>query len=276
MTQSVDVNALFDRLALLVTGGEPDNDLTLEEHFTAIDDRFKIIEDQLNPDPDPEDPDPDPDPNPDPDPDPDPDPNPDPDPDPDPNPNPDPDPDPNPDGGVNPDTGTDWFDLRNAIIVGESTVYDTNNSAKKIFDSHEEPYYKGTNQSSMWISENVDSPYVIVDARVPIKVKSVIFYHWGAENSLQYPDMKRIPRNFSVYSGESATGPWLTQGNNSYVVDETSAFHEHKCPLDYNSVTTWQFWKITISGQEDPKCTLSEARFMRDTDLSGPTGGEGG
>jgi len=37
MTQSVDVNALFDRLALLVTGVEPgDGDLTLEERLAAI------------------------------------------------------------------------------------------------------------------------------------------------------------------------------------------------------------------------------------------------
>jgi len=208
MTQSVDVLALFDRLALLATGGAPGDGLTLEERFTAIDDRFTIIENMLrffgvNPPP--------------------------------------PDPDPDPDPG-------NWFDLRNAIIVGESPVYDTNNSAKKIFDSPDDPYYKGTDQSSTWISENVESPYVIVDARVQIKVKSVIFYHWGAENSDQYPDMRHIPRNFNVYSGTSATGPWILQGRNSYVVDETSAFHEHECPMDYNSNTTSRFWKINING----------------------------
>jgi len=172
-------------------------------------------------------------------------------------------------GGVDPGTGTGgtdpWFDLSNAIIVGESTVYNTNNSAKKIFDSPDDPYYKGTDLSSTWISYDVASPYVIINARVPIKVKSVMFYHWGAETSVQYPAMKSIPRDFNVYSGESATGPWLTQGRNSYVVDETSAFHEHECLMDYNSVTTWRYWKIAISGQEDIKCTLSEARFMRDT-----------
>jgi len=69
MTQSVDVNALFDRLALLVTRGEPgDGDSTLEERFAAIElaiatlvdhrvadsfdingntDRIQIIENQL-------------------------------------------------------------------------------------------------------------------------------------------------------------------------------------------------------------------------------------
>jgi len=249
MTQSVDVNALFDRLALLVTGGEPDNGLTIEQRFTAINERFTIIEDNLGITPD--------------------------------------------DtgggdtggggtdgggtdtggggtdtGGGGTDTGGDpdpWFDLRNAIIVGESTVYNTNNSAKKLFDSPADPYYKGTDLSSTWISYDVTSPYVIIDALVPIKVKSVMFYHWGAETSAQYPAMNSIPRDFNVYSGESATGPWLTQGRNSYVVDETSAFHEHECLMDYNSVTTWRYWKIAISGQEDIKCTLSEARFMRDT-----------
>ena len=170
---------------------------------------------------------------------------------------------PNPEGEFNPDTGANWFDLRNAIIVGESTVYDTNNSAKKIFDSPDDPYYKGTFLRSTWISENVDSPYVIVDVRLPIKVKSVIFYHWGAGHYVQFPDMKRIPRNFTVHSGASATGPWILQGSSSYEVDETRENHKHECPLDYNSVTTSQFWKITVSGQEDPKCTLSEAKFMR-------------
>jgi len=174
---------------------------------------------------------------------------------------PPPDTPPNPPGTFNPDTGANWFDLRNAIIVGESTVYDTNNSAKKIFDSPDDPYYKGTYLRSTWISENVDSPYVIVDVRVPIKVKSVIFYHWGAGHYVQFPDMKRIPRNFTVYSGASETGPWIEHGSNSYEVDETRENHKHG--LDLDAITTSQFWKITISGQEDPKCTLSEAKFMR-------------
>ena len=252
MTQSVDVNALFDRIALLVTGGEPDNGLTIEQRFTAINERLTIIEDHLSITPD--------------------------------------DTGGGDTGGGDTgggdtgggdtgggdtgggdtgggDTGgTDpWFDLSDAIIIGESTVYNTNNSAQKLFDSPDDPYYKGTDESSTWISYDVASPYVIIDARAPIKVKSVMFYHWGAETSAQYPDMSSIPRDFNVYSGESATGPWLTQGRNSYVVDETSAFHEHECLLDYNSVTTWRYWKIAISGQEDIKCTLSEARFMRDT-----------
>jgi len=69
MTQSVDVNALFDRLALLVTGGEPgDSGLTLEARVAALElavttlvdhrvadrfdingntDRIQIIENQL-------------------------------------------------------------------------------------------------------------------------------------------------------------------------------------------------------------------------------------
>jgi len=69
MTQSVDVNALFDRLALLVTGGmSDDGGLTLEERVAALErgiatlvdnqvadrfdingstDRIQIIENQL-------------------------------------------------------------------------------------------------------------------------------------------------------------------------------------------------------------------------------------
>jgi len=168
---------------------------------------------------------------------------------------------PNPPGTFNPDTGANWFDLRNAIIVGESTVYDTNHSAKKIFDSPDDPYYKGTFLRSTWMSENVDNPYVIVDVRVPIKVKSVIFYHWGAQHYVQFPLMKRVPRNFYVHSGASATGPWILQGSSSYEVVETGGNHQHECL--YNSITTSQFWKITVSGQEDPMCTLSEAKFMR-------------
>jgi len=170
---------------------------------------------------------------------------------------------PNPEGDFNPDTGANWFDLRNTIIVDESTVYDTNNSAKKIFDSPDDPYYKGTYLRSTWISENVDIPYVIIDVRVPIKVKSVFFYHLGAGHYVQYPDMKRMPKNFSVYSGASATGPWILQGSNSYEMVVTREFYKHECPLDYNSVTTSQFWKLIFSGQDDPKATLSEAEFMR-------------
>jgi len=45
---------------------------------------------------------------------------------------PPPDVPPNPERDFNPDTGANWFDLRNAIIVDESTVYDPNHSAKNI------------------------------------------------------------------------------------------------------------------------------------------------
>jgi len=46
MTQSVDVNALFDRLALLVTGGEPgDGGSTLEARVAALESAVSTLVD---------------------------------------------------------------------------------------------------------------------------------------------------------------------------------------------------------------------------------------
>ena len=148
------------------------------------------------------------------------------------------------------------IDLSGATILEQSTPVG-NRGGDAMLDNYLDPY----NWDRVWMTEDVVSPFVTIDAGVGITISSVIFYKRNNDTENDTGNGKRFPENFEVLSGSTGTGPWTSMGTAVYSPYPAPFNTDMQVTVIFPSATTARYWRVIVSGHQwlnDDGNTISE------------------